>query len=363
MNSNMMQAWQLQGEEAPYQLALASVPIPVPGPHEALVQVRAAALNHRDVWMVDGKYPGTKTNVTLGSDGCGVVVEVGSNAHEDWLGKEVVLNPNVGWGDDPRCQSKDYSILGNPTPGTFAEFVAVPMDRLHLKPAHLSVQEAAALPLGGLTAYRAVVGQGGVSKDDVVLISGFGGGVAQFAFQFAKAMGAKVFVTSGSRNKLQQATKMGAAGAVNYRDADWAQQLQRLSGGGFTLAIDSAGGAQLNALVRLMLPAGRIVCYGATLGRPEHLDLHRIFYYQLRLQGSTMGSDAEFLQMLEFVGKHQIKPVLDGALPFKEAPQAFARMKAGEQLGKIVLQVADASMVGKLKQRLARLVNKGLSLM
>lgn len=353
-----MQALQLYGEQAPYQLQTNHLERPEPMEGEALVRIKAASLNRRDQWIREGKYPGIKTEVTLGSDGCGVVELVGSNDYEDWIGKEVIINPNINWGDDPKHQSKDYTILGNPVHGTFASYLCIPMDRLHLKPNHLTYQEAAALPLGGLTAYRAVVTQGLIAKDETVLISGFGGGVAQFAFQFAIALGAKVYVSSGDEYKLQLARKMGAAGAVNYKNENWQQELMKLSGG-FDCAIDSAGGNQLNNIVRMMKHSGRIICYGATLGRPEHLDLHRIFYYQLRLQGSTMGNDKEFVDMVEFVEKHQIKPVVDTVIPFKDVVTAFDRMRDGLHFGKIVLQIEDESIMGKLKQRLTGLVEQG----
>lgn len=353
-----MQALQLYGEQAPYQLQINHLTRPEPKEGEALVQIRAAALNHRDQWIIEGKYPGIKTDVTLGSDGCGVVVAVGSGDSEAWIGKEVIINPNINWGEDPKHQSKEYNILGNPSNGTFATHLLCPIDRLHLKPEHLNSQQAASLPMGGLTAYRAVITQGEITKDDTVLISGIGGGVAQFAFQFALAIGAKVYVTSGSEHKLQAALKMGALGAVNYRNENWQQQLLKLSGG-FDCAIDSAGGNQLNTIVRMMKHSGRIISYGATLGKPEELDIHRIFYYQLKLQGSTMGNDEEFKEMIEFVEKHRIYPLIDMVIPIKEAITAFNRMKDGDQFGKIILQIEDESMMGKLKQKLNVLMVQG----
>lgn len=353
----MMQALQLEGHEAPYKLVVEQVPLPEPGSQEVLVRVKAAALNHRDQWIREGKYPGIETGRTLGSDACGVVESVGMQENEHWIGKEVIINPNINWGDQPSHQSKDYHILGNPSNGTFAEYVVVNIDRLHCKPDYLGIQEAAALPLGGLTAYRAVFTKGKITAEDTVLINGVGGGVAQFAFQFALAIGAKVFVTSGSEAKLQAALKMGAAGAVNYKKEGWHKLLMKASGG-FTCAIDSAGGDSLNLIVRLMKHNGRIVCYGATLGRPANLDIHRIFYYQIQLMGSTMGNDQEFAQMVEFVEKHRIKPVIDTIMPFREAVAAFNRMRKGSQFGKIILQISDDSVVGKFKQKLSGWVQK-----
>ncbi len=346
----MIDAWQLEGDQAPYELQLNKIPLPQVESQGALVRLKSAALNHRDQWILEGMYPGIKTQRTLGSDGCGVIEQVGVQDNEHWIGKEVIINPNINWGDNPEVQSKEFNILGNPSNGTFASAVAVPLDRLHTKPEHLTTQEAAALPLGGLTAYRAVFTKGKITSEDTVLINGVGGGVAQFAFQFALAAGAKVYVTSGKDHKLQAALKLGATGGVNYKKDDWHKELLAQSGG-FDCVIDSAGGSALNSLIRMMNYGGRIVTYGATLGKPEQFDIQRVFYHQLQIIGSTMGNDEEFVAMIDFVEKHQIKPIIDAIIPFKEAPNAFKRMEEGSQFGKIVLQISDDTIVGKVKQK------------
>lgn len=312
---------------------------PVPGDGEVLIRIKAAALNHRDQWIREGKYPGIKYGVTLGSDGAGIVEAVGSGVEKAWNGKEVIINPNIDWGDNPEVQSSDYKILGMPIDGTLAEYICVPGHRLAEKPAHLSITQAAALPLGGLTAFRAVFKQGAVRLGEKVLISGVGGGVAQFAFQFALAAGAEVWVSSGEDHKISLAIERGAKGGFNYRQEQW-PTIARKESGGFNLIIDSAGGEQLNQLIGLLQPAGRLVMYGATTGVPSRLALHKIFWLQARLQGSTMGNDQEFREMIEFVRLHQLEPLMEPPLPFEQAMAAFDKMKEGQQLGKLVLNMA-----------------------
>jgi len=312
-------------------------PVPVPQKGEVLVQIKAASLNHRDQWIREGKYPNIQMGTTLGSDGCGVVSAVGEGVSENLLGKGVIMNPNRNWGDNPAVQSAQYSILGMPKDGTLAEYVLIEEDRLVEKPAHLSFEEAAALPLGGLTAFRAVFRHGQCAENQNVMISGVGGGVAQFAFLLAKHCGAQVWVTSGSQEKIDECIRYGAQGGFNYKSADWTKEAKGV--GGFDLVIDSAGGDQINDFVRLMKPAGRIVCYGATTGVPSKLDLHRIFWNQITLQGSTMGNDLEFVQMVEYVSEHQIYPIIDSVRTFDEATSAFDSMKGGNQFGKLVLTI------------------------
>ena len=290
-------------------------PLPAPVPGRALVRMKAVALNRRDEWIREGKYPNIKLGVTMGSDGAGVVEAVYDEVDQPWVGQEVVINPNLDWGPDPEVQSSRYTILGMPVDGTFAEYIIVPVDRLQRKPRHLDFLQAAALPLGGLTAFRALFKRGGLKPDHNVLISGFGGGVAQFAFLFAQAVGANVYVTSGSDEKVEKALKLGAKGAYNYKRETSYSDLWKTKGG-FHLVIDSAGGDQINNFIKVLRPNGRIVFYGATTGLPGKLDLYRMFWNQLSLLGSTMGNDHEFSEMLAFVSGSQIKLIIDSIRPF-----------------------------------------------
>ncbi|MGB0524953.1 MAG: quinone oxidoreductase family protein [Flammeovirgaceae bacterium] len=321
----------------------------------ALVKVQAAALNRRDFWIREGKYPGIKPDITLGSDGCGIVEVVADEEHKEWINKEVIINPNINWGDVEEHQSQDYRILGMPDDGTFAEYIIVGIDRLSEKPKHLDVYQAAALPLAGLTAYRAVFTHAAVKKDDVVLVSGFGGGVAQFAFQFCVAVGAQVYVTTSSESKLKKAKELGAINGVNYKTENWHKTLKEMSGG-FTHVVDSAGGDQVNTIIKTMRPAGRYVFYGASLGLPKNIDLYRVFYNQIRIQGTTMGSDKEFGAMIDFVNEHKIFPIVDSVIPFENALKAFEKMKKGEQMGKIVLSIARPVQGGnKLQESVSKI--------
>ncbi len=311
-------------------------PVPVLG--KALVKMKAISLNRRDEWIKEGKYPNIRYGGILGSDGSGLVEAVGDTKDSEWVGKEVVINPNVNWGPDPAVQSKNYSILGMPVSGTFAEYCLADVDRLQPKPFHLDMLQAAAIPLGGLTAFRALFRQGGLRAGQNILISGFGGGVAQFCFLFAQAAGANVYVTSGSDEKIARALKLGAKGAYNYKKESNYSDLWKTKGG-FDLIIDSAGGDQINSFIKILKPNGKIVFYGATNGLPAKIDLYRMFWNHLTLQGTTMGNDHEFVEMLAFMGKHQIRPIVDSIRPFSKLPESFADILRPNKVGKIVFQV------------------------
>ncbi len=321
----------------PGKIEVKEMPKPTLGAGKALVKIKAAALNRRDDWIREGKYPNIRYGCIDGSDGAGVVEEVFDEAAKNWVGKEVVINPNIDWGPDPDAQSGKYTILGMPVSGTFAEYVAVGVDRLHDKPLHLDFLQAAALPLGGLTAFRALFKKGGLSAGQNVLISGFGGGVAQFAFLFAKAAGAHVYVSSGSDEKIEKAMKLGAKGAYNYKRSNY-DELWKTKGG-FDLVIDSAGGDQLNNFIKMLRPQGKIVFYGATNGLPSKIDLYRMFWNQLSLIGTTMGNDNEFEEMLSFASRHQIRPIIDSIRPFSKIAESFGDITKPHKVGKIVFQV------------------------
>jgi zinc-binding alcohol dehydrogenase/oxidoreductase len=318
------------------KIELTTVPVPQPGPGEVLVRIKAAALNHRDEWCRQGLYPNLKNGVILGSDGAGVVEKAGDEKGEFWVGKEVIINPGMNWGSNQRAQSKEFKILGMPDNGTLAEFLLVSADRLHEKPAHLNWEEAAALPLAGVTAYRALVYHGGIVKGERVLVTGIGGGVAQFAAQFAKAIGANLSVSSSKSHKLENAKNGGADFGFNYLESNWTEKALEATGG-FDVIVDGAAGDSLNQLISVCKPGGKIVFYGATMGNPGKIEARKVFWNQLKIMGSTLGSDLDFLQMLALVHENQIRPVIDRFFSFEEATLAFDRMRAGDQLGKIVL--------------------------
>lgn len=332
----MMKALTLQEVKKPLELIEREAL--EPGPNEVVVELAASALNRRDYWITQGMYPGIEPPVVLGSDGAGVVTKTGSELGNFWQGREVIINPGLNWGDSSSVQAEPFSILGMPRDGTFANEVVVPASQLHDKPAHLNWEQAAALPLAGVTAWRALFTQGQLQAGENVLITGIGGGVATFALQFAVAASAQVWVTSSSGEKIQRAVELGARGGFDYTNEDWGKKYLAEAPAP-NLIIDSAGGRGYGALVNLAAPAGRIVNYGATTGPPEKLDLFKVFWKQLRIQGTTMGSPADFEAMLRTVEKHEISPVVDRVMPLSEGNAAIESMQSAPQFGKVVLRV------------------------
>lgn len=299
-----------------------------------LVKLKAASLNRRDYWISVGKYPGIMPNTIFGSDGSGVVVEGDTN----WLGKEVIINPNINWGNKSKAQSSEYSILGMPVNGTFAEFICVPTQKLVEKPAYLSHADASTFPLSGLTAFRAVFKKGKVKKNHKVLITGIGGGVSQFALSFSLTTGASVYVSSSSKGKIETAKKLGAADGFNYKNADWIKEAKAVTGG-FDVIIDSAGGNALNDYLRIIKPGGKIVVYGSTTGRVENFDLFRLFWTQASILGTTMGNDAEFKEMIGFIEQHRINPIVAKVVKLSDGVAAINSMADSRHFGKIVLEI------------------------
>lgn len=324
-------------EAADKPLVLKEVEKPKLDSGEVLVQLKAAALNRRDYWITTGKYAGIKYPSILGSDGSGIVAEAASDADKGWLNKEVVINPCHNWGSHPEYQNRDFTILGLPEDGTFAEYVKVKAEYLYPKPTHLSWEQAAALPLAGMTTYRALFTKGKAKKGDKVLITGIGGGTGTFALQWAVAAGCLVFVTSGSGKKIERARQLGAAAGVNYKAQDWAEELQHLAGG-FDVIIDSALGDGFAKLLDLSNPGARIVIFGGTAGNIPALNGRKIFWKQLQLLGTTMGSPEDFKGMIDLVNQHKIVPVIDEIFPLSQAQNAVSKMENSSQFGKIVLK-------------------------
>ena len=289
-------------------------------------QVSHSALNHRDIWITKGLYPNLEDGVTLGSDGL-----IGID------GLKYLVNPGLGWGEDQRHHSGAYQIRGMPSDGTFAELIAISPAHLLRKPAHLSDCEAAALPLAGLTAYRVLINRCNLQKGEHVLISGIGGGVALFAMQFAIASGAAVWVTSSSRQKIEKAMELGAQGGVLYTEDNWHKTLKKQSGG-FDIIIDSAAGDGFAKLVSTTRMGARVGIYGGTRGKINSLSPQIIFWRHLSIMGSTMGSDKDFADMIEFVEKNKIRPIVDSTFALSEYQEAFERMESGKQFGKIVFK-------------------------
>ncbi len=311
------------------------VPVPNPKENEVLIKIEAAALNHRDIYISQGLYPGIKTPIILGSDGAGIVVKTGSDVTQNWLGKEVIINPNINWGNNPQVQDKSYNILGMPSDGTLAEFVCVNVDRITEKPSHLSYEQAAAIPLAGLTAYRSLFTKADLKKGEKLLISGIGGGVAMIGFQMALAIGAEIWVTSGTDDKIETAIKLGAKGGISYKKENWHKDLIQLSGG-FDVILDSAGGDGFQYFLDLANPAGRIVFYGGTRGSFK-INPQKMFWKQLTIFGSTMGNDKDFTEMISLFNNYKIVPFIKETMPLSRGAVAFEMIDSGRQFGKLVL--------------------------
>jgi zinc-binding alcohol dehydrogenase/oxidoreductase len=331
-----MKAIVLEDKDQPLQIKEVATPIPNTG--EVLVKIKAAAFNHRDRWIQKGLYAGLRFPIILGSDGSGIVSAVGDGVDKQKIGQEVIINPGMNWGDNPSHQSREYKVLGLPDNGTFAEFVKIPVEYIYPKPASLTWEEAAAIPLAALTGYRALFTKGQVKQGDKVLITGIGGGVALMILQMALAAGAEVYVTSGSDEKIEKAVQLGAKLGINYKIEGWHKLFQSAMEG-FDVIIDSAAGDDFKHFVELAKPGGRIVFYGGSQGPITKLNPQKIFWKQLSIMGTTMGTAHEFVQMLQLFETHKIKPVIDEVFLIEDAERAIRKMDDGLHFGKLILQI------------------------
>lgn len=321
-------------------LQLEDMPEPAPAAGQVLVQLRAAALNRRDISL--RQRPATAAWLPLipGSDGAGVVAACGPGVAGWSPGQAVVINPALGWGSGQRRPGPDFRILGGPDPGTYAEFVAVPAENVYAKPEALTFVEAAACPVAGLTAWRALISLAQVAPGDRVLIPGVGSGVATFALQIARLAGAAAFVTSHSDAKLIRARALGAEAGANYRTEDWSDAIHAWTAGqGVDIVVESVGALTVAAGLGLLRPGGRLVTFGATSGAAVELDVRQLYSRHLSVLGTTLGSPAEFEQLLRVLGTGQLKPVIDRVYPLAQAAEAQRYLEAGEHFGKIVLTI------------------------
>jgi len=313
------------------------------------VRVQAAALNHLDLWVVEG-VPGVRITPgwILGSDCSGAVDAVGRGVTSVRIGDRVVLNPGVSdrtceycrTGDNPLCLR--YAILGEHRPGVMADFVVVPAANVLTIPTHVSWSTAAALPLATLTAWRMVVSRAQVRAGDQVLIQGIGGGVAQASLQIAKSRGARVWVTSGSDEKLDRARALGADEGLNYRTTDVAREIRSRTGKrGVDVVIDCVGEATWASSLGALGKRGRVVTCGGTSGPNLVTDVRRMFWNQWTIMGSTMGSDGEFAAIVDELRAGRLQPPIDSEYSLADGRSAFERLRSGEQFGKVVVTVAD----------------------
>lgn len=320
-------------------LVIEDVAKPMPAKGQVLIKLKAAALNHRDLWIIREQGLPSSSGIILGSDGSGVIEDVGEEVEEELIGQSVVINPSIGWGKNPNVQADSFKILGFPDHGTFSEYIAISKKQVVEKPEHLSFEESAAVPLSGLTAYRALFTKARLRPGEKVLITGIGGGAALWALKFAVAFQVKVFITSGSQEKLDRGIALGAAAGFNYKELGWVDQLQKQAGG-IDIIIDSAGGDQFPAYLDLVVPGGRIVNFGRTAGSIPTLNTRTLYWKQISILGTTMGTADEFLSMLDFIHKHRLTPVIDQSFALEKVNEAFTRMDDGGHFGKILLKVS-----------------------
>ncbi len=335
-----MKVMVLNGLKESLKLDLREVKEPID--NQVLVKLKAAAFNRRDYWITQGQYPRLKFPIVLGSDGAGIVVKCGQNTDNQWINKEIIINPSMNWkfSENPKAQPKDFKILGLPDDGTFSEYILIDQDLLFHKPQHLDFESAASIPLAGLTAFRSVFTQGKLKSKEKILITGVGGGVALFAFLFAVHSNCDVFITSGKDEKIEKAIKLGAKGGVNYKIEGWNKELNKLAGE-FDLIIDSACGPDFVKLVDLTAPGGRIVFPGGTVGKIPEIIPAKIFWKQMSIIGSTMGNDLDFSNMINFINDNQIQFPIDTILDLEEAQLGMEMMANNSQFGKIVLKINE----------------------
>lgn len=328
------------------RLRAGELPLPEPGPGEVRIRLAAAALNHLDLFVLGG-LPGVPVSLPHigGADGAGVVDAVGAGVSGVTNGDEVVFDPGLSCGSCEQClkgeqsQCLGYGIIGEHVDGTFAEAVVVPATSLAPRPEHLSWEEAAAFPLTFLTAWRMLLERGGLRAGESVLIHGIGGGVSLACLQLAKAAGARVLVTSRSPEKLERAGELGADELIPAGD-EVAREVRRRTGKrGVDVVVDSVGKATWMQSLKAAAKGGRIVTCGATSGPDPAEEIRLIFWNQLSIIGSTMGSRENWRRLVAAVSAERLRPVVDSVVPLADGRTAYERMAASGQFGKIVLAV------------------------
>lgn len=315
-------------------LSYREMPEVQPRAGEVRVKLKTAGLNHRDLFVLNRHKPNDPPLI-IGSDGAGVIDAVGEGVSNIQVGDEVIINPSLGWKENSDAPPQGFEILGYPSHGTFAELVVVPADNVLQKPRYLTWEEAGVLSLAALTAYRVLFTRARIRPEMKVLIPGIGSGVATFLLQFAKAVGATVYVTSRSKDKCNKALELGADKAIDTNE-DWNKAL---GGEKMDLVIESIGAATFNKSLNQLRPGGTVVTFGASAGDEVQINIRNFFYGQYNLLGSTMGSGEEYKEMVQFIQTHQIKPVLDRMYSLNEFKQALTRMESAAQLGKIGLLI------------------------
>jgi NADPH:quinone reductase-like Zn-dependent oxidoreductase len=327
-----VKAVRIHEDGGPEVLRYEDAPDPEAGPREVLVRLRASALNHLDVWVRKG-LPSVPKPRILGADGAGVVESLGDGVDGFAPGQRVVINPGVEHGDV-------IHVIGEHGDGTNAELIAVPVTNVYPLADGLTFEQAAAFPLVFETAYRMLVTRAALREGEWVLVWGIGGGVATAALAIAKALGARVVVTSSSDEKLARARELGADATVNHANEDVRAAVKEATGGhGVDVVVEHVGEATWRTSLDAAAYGGRIAVCGATSGPNPPAALHRVWWKQLTIVGSTMGRREDFEGAYELVKAGKALPVVDEVLPLAEARRAHERLEAGEQMGKIVLRI------------------------
>lgn len=316
------------------QLTLKEMPEPEIGADEVLVSLRVAGLNRRDLSIPKRMGKG-KEALILGSDGAGVIEAVGANVQHVTIGEEVIINPALRWDENSDAPPESFDILGMPDHGTLAEKIVISEKQVEKKPTYLSWEEAGVLALAALTGYRALFTKGELKKGETVFIPGAGSGVATYMIQFAKAIGARVIVTSRSEAKRDQACKIGADLAIDTA-SNWQKELQ---GETIDLVIDSVGKATFNRSLQILKRGGKMVVFGATTEDIVDVNIRDFFYGQYQLFGSTMGSKEELRSLLTLMETHKIHPIVGHTFKLDEVDEAFEFLRANKQFGKIAIQL------------------------
>lgn len=317
-------------------VSLQKRPIPEVVAGEVRVRLKTAGINHRDLFIPNRHKP-EEGVLVLGSDGAGMIDAIGEGVTNVKVGDEVVINPSLSWEKNTPAPPEGFEILGYPFDGTFAEYVTVPAENAFLKPTHLTWEEAGVFSLASLTAYRALFTRGQVKSGMNVFIPGIGSGVAMQLLQFAKCAGANVYVTSRSEEKRQKALELGAVKAIDSEE-DWEVAFDGVK---MDLVIECVGAATFNKSLAQLKRGGTIVTFGASAGDVVELDLRSFFYGQFNMLGSTMGSTEEYKEMLDFISKHEIKPVMDRMYSLDEYKEALNRIDKAEQIGKVGFVISN----------------------
>lgn len=340
-----MRAIRIHDHGGPEVLKIDEIDIPKILPEYALVRVRAAAMNHMDLWVRKG-LPGVKIPlpIILGCEGSGVIEETGPGIRNFKKGDEVIIAPSTSCGACEACLAgndhhcREYKIYGEHRDGIECEYKAVPECNLLPKPKHLSFEEAATIPLAFLTAWQMLVDRGQVSSGQTVLILAAASGVGSAGVQIAKLFGARVIATASDETKFPRIMELGADHVINHRKQDIAEEVRKLTDKrGVEIVFEHVGAATWEKSLKCLAFAGRLVTCGATTGYDVKVDLRHIFIKQQQILGSTMGSKSSLFKILRLVSSSRLSPVLDRAFPFSEAAEAHLYLEKGSQMGKVVL--------------------------